>query len=69
MQIGSLSEPLKYPNGYLIIKINNIREIKKETNIDKELKELINFESNKQLNQFSLLFYKKLKQNTKINEY
>lgn len=69
MQIGSLSEPLKYPNGYLIIKINNIREIKKETNIDKELKELINFESNKQLNQFSLLFYKKIKQNTKINEY
>tara|TARA_B100000886_G_C20411840_1_gene487426 strand:+ start:1218 stop:2150 length:933 start_codon:yes stop_codon:yes gene_type:complete len=69
MQIGSLSKPLKYPNGYLIIKINNIREIKKETDIDNELKELINFESNKQLNQFSLLFYKKLKQNSKINEY
>ena len=26
-------------------------------------------EKNRQLNQFSLLFYKKLKQNSKINEY
>ena len=30
--------------------------------------ELIRFERNRQLNQFSLLFYKKLKQNTIINE-
>ena len=37
--------------------------------IDKELKELINYETNKQLNQFSLLYFKKLKQNSKINEY
>ena len=58
MQIGSLSEPLKYPNGYLIIKINNIREIKKETNIDKELKELINFKVIK-IKSVSLLFIKK----------
>ena len=37
--------------------------------IDKEFKELINYERNKQLNQFSLLLYKKLKQNSKIDEY
>ena len=43
--------------------------MKQKINIDKELNELIKFEKNKQLNQFSLLFYKKLKQNTKINEY
>ena len=30
---------------------------------------MIKFEQNKQLNQFSLLFYKKLKQNIEINEY
>ena len=43
--------------------------MKQVINIDEELKEMINFERNKQLNQFSLLFYKKLKQNTVINEY
>ena len=37
--------------------------------IDKELEESIKFEKNKQLNQYSLLFYKKLKQNTVINEH
>ena len=37
--------------------------------IDKEFKELINYERNKQLNQFSLLLYKKLKQNITVNEY
>ena len=66
---NELIKPIKYPNGHLIIKINEIREIKQLLNIDNELKESINFERNKQLNQFSLLYYKKLKQNTKINEY
>ena len=43
--------------------------MKQIVDIDKEFKDLINYEKNKQLNQFSLLFYKKLKQNTIINEY
>ena len=69
IKMKELIKPIKYPNGYLIIKINDIREIKQSLNIDNELKESINFERNKQLNQFSLLYYKKLKQNTSINEY
>ena len=43
--------------------------MKQIVNIDKELDDLYRFETNKQLNQFSLLFFKKLKQNTVINEY
>ena len=69
IKINELIKPIKYPNGYLIIKINDIREIKQSLNIDNELKESVNYERNKQLNQFSLLYYKKLKQNTTINEY
>ena len=68
-KMNDLIKPIKYPNGYLILKINEIREIKQSLNIDNELKESINFERNKQLNQFSLLYFKKLKQNTTINEY
>ena len=64
-----ITEPLKYPNGYLILRINDKRDMKQIVDIDKEFKDLINYEKNKQLNQFSLLFYKKLKQNTIINEY
>mgnify|MGYP001420125552 FL=1 len=66
---GQISKPIKYPNGYLILKINDLKEMKQIIDINKELDEKIRFEQNRQLNQFSLLYYKKLKQNTKINEY
>ena len=69
MEDKNISPPIKYPNGYLILKINEKRIVKEEINIDKELDELYNFETNKQLNQFSLLFFKKLKQSMVINEY
>ena len=65
----SITKPIKYPNGYLVLKINNKREIIQNIDLEKELQEMIKFEQNKQLNQFSLLFYKKLKQNIEINEY
>ena len=69
MKINEVSKPIKYPNGYLILKINDKKEMKEVINIQSELNEIINFEKNKQLNQFSLLYYKKLKQNTVIDEY
>ncbi len=69
MEIGDISKPIEFPNGYLILKINDKRELKQKIDIDKEFRELINYERNKQLNQFSLLLYKKLKQNITVNEY
>ena len=69
MKINETSDPIKYPNGYLILKINNKREMKQVINIEKVLKDLINFEKNRQLSQFSVLLFKKLKQNVIINEY
>ena len=68
LKIGQISEPLKYPNGYLLLKINDKKEMKQILSTEKELEELVKFEKNRQLNQFSLLFFKKLKQNTIINE-
>lgn len=69
MEINQISEPIKHPSGYLILKINDKKKMKQIIDIDKELKDLINFEKNKQLNQFSLLYFKKLKQNVIINEF
>ena len=66
---NQITKPIKYPNGYLILKLSDIKEMKQIVNIEKELDERIRFEKNRQLNQFSLLFFKKLKQNSKINEY
>ena len=69
MNINEISKPIKYPNGYLLLKINDKREMKENINIDKEFKDLVNFEKNEQLNQFSLLYFKKLKKNTVIDAY
>ena len=67
LNIDGITKPIKYPNGFLILMINDKKEIKKEINFDEELNEFIKFEKNKQLNQFSQLYYKRLKQNTIIN--
>ena len=69
LKIGQLTDPIKSPSGYLILKLNDSKEMKQVVSIEKELEERIKFEQNKQLNQYSLLYFKKLKQNTKINEY
>ncbi len=69
MKKNQITKPIKYPNGYLLLKINDKKEMKDVVDIEKELNDLISYERDKQLNQFSLLYYKKLKQNTKISEY
>ena len=66
---NEITEPIKYPTGYLILRINDKKELKQKINIEKELNELVMYEKNRQLNQFSLLLFKKLKQNIQINEY
>ena len=68
IKIGDVSEPIQVSNGYLFLQVNNKKEIKEDFDLDKELKQQINFEKNRQLNQFSLNYYKKLKKNVIINE-
>ncbi len=69
LEIGGFNtEPIIVPGGFLILKINDIKEEKIEVNFDDELKKIINFEKNKQLNQFSQIYYKKVKKNVLINE-
>ena len=66
---GQISSPIKIPNGNLLIKLNKKKEIKSNIDLDLEIKKQISFEQNRQLNSFSLNFYKKIKQNSTINEY
>ena len=66
---GEISKPFKIPNGNLIIKVNDIKKSKNKFNLNEEVKKQINFEQNRQLNNLSLNFYKKLKQNRMIYEY
>ena len=66
---GEISKPIKIPNGNLLIKLNKKRELESEINLELEIKKQINIEQSRQLNSFSLNFYKKIKQNSIIYEY
>ncbi len=69
LEINQISEPIKIQNGYILIKVNNKKKIEQNIKVDNELEKLINKEMNEQLNNFSSIFFKKLKKNIQINEY
>jgi len=69
LEVNQITEPIEIQNGYILIKVNNKKQIQQDINIDNELDKLISKEMNRQLSNFSTIFYKKLKKNIEINEY
>ncbi|MDB4216910.1 peptidylprolyl isomerase [Candidatus Pelagibacter sp.] len=65
---NEITGPLTMPGGFMILKINEIKKKEKKQNIENELKRIINFKKNNQLNQFSKIYFNKVKINIKINE-
>tara|TARA_A100001011_G_scaffold127578_1_gene134594 strand:- start:1203 stop:2135 length:933 start_codon:yes stop_codon:yes gene_type:complete len=65
---NEVTKPIKIKSGYLIIKLNKKKEFKEKVDIDKEVAALSNKEMNRQLNSFSMIFFKRLKKNIQINE-
>ena len=55
-------------NNKLILKIEDIREASTTLNKDKELQKMIKYETNKQLNQYSRIYFDKTKVNFLIDE-
>ena len=69
LQIGELTKPIILPSGVLILKLQNKKLEKIEIDVDVELKKLFEFEMNNQLNNFSSIYYNKIKDNFSIKEY
>ena len=68
LNIDKLTKPIQTSGGYLIIKLNNKREKEKELDFERAFKQMITEEKNRQLNQFSLIYFNKIKQNIFISE-
>ena len=68
INIGEYTNPIVIPGGFLILNIEDIREVKKILDIDDEIKNTINKKTNDQLNRLSNIYLKKLRKNTRINE-
>ena len=69
LKINSYSNPIKIGNDYLILKINDMKEVIVEFDKQKELKKMIMNETSKQLDKFSNIFYNKIKLNSTISEF
>ena len=68
LKINDFTKPIIVPGGFLILQINDIKKTKIEINIENEFKKLKNFEKNNQLNQYSKIYFNKIKKNLDINE-
>ncbi len=63
---GKFTKPIKVPDGYLILYIKEKKLEEKKIDLDEALSRAIAYEKNKQLSEFSRLYFKKLEVNTII---
>jgi len=68
IKINSYTKPIIIPGGFLILKIENIRETKNDLDLDSEINRIIKEKTNEQLNQLSNIYFNKVKKDIIINE-
>ena len=68
MNKSEITNVIQLANNKLILKIEDIRQKNMDFNKEKELQKMIKFETNKQLNQFSRIYFDKTKVNFLIDE-
>ena len=63
-----ITKPIQFGNSFIILKIEGIKYQKRTTDESLELKRKVQFETNRQLAQFSKTYYNKIKINAIIDE-
>ena len=67
LNVNDYTKPILTPSGFLILKINDIKIEKMKVNIEDEIQKTIVLKTNEQLNQFSNIYYNKIKKNLIID--
>lgn len=68
IKIGEVTKPIQIPGGFLILKIENIRNVERKFNLEDEIEEIVKQKTNEQLNQYSNIYFNKIKKNIQIDE-
>jgi len=68
LEINDFTKPITVPGGFLILQVNDIKNTKIEIDVEKELNKLKNYEKNNQLNQYSKIYFNKVKKDLEISE-
>jgi len=67
LKIGEITKPIILSNGVMILKLINIKNSETTIDIENELKKAISYERNRQLSQYSKIYYNKIKKNLDFN--
>ena len=67
--IGEITRPINIPSGFIILFKEDKRETLVELDIKREIDKIIKRKTNEQLNQFSNIYYNKIKKNVNIYEF
>ena len=67
LKISEFTKPIVVPGGFLILKIDDVRDAAQNFNLDDEVNKIIEKKTNEQLNQFSNLYFNKVKRDMQIN--
>ena len=68
IRIGDYTKPIKIPSGFIILKINEIKKIKTKIDLEKELEKIVMKKTNEQFENYSNIYFKKIKKEFYINE-
>mgnify|MGYP001227498565 FL=1 len=68
LEINKVSKPIQIGNNYIILKIREKKIVKENINLEAELNKLKQQETDRQLNQYSLIYFNKVKKGIFINE-
>ena len=66
LQAGQFSKPIRTSSGFIIIKIDDKRESVSKFDLTKKIEEIIKFKTNDQLDQFSNMYFNKIKKDLTI---
>ena len=67
LQIGEITKPIIISNGILILKLVDTKNSETSIDIENKLTKAINYERNRQLTQYSKIYYNKIKKNLDFN--
>ena len=67
INVGNFSNPIVIPGGFLILKIEDERMVKKKFDLNKEIELTINEKTNEQLNKLSIVYFNKIKKDIQID--
>ncbi len=67
--IGQITDPIVIPGGFIVLFIEDEKSTKIVTDINKEIDLIAKEVGNKQLNQFSNIYFNKIKKEVEINEF